>query len=287
MLDLDEITAKFQATADYASTGKVNHRWLGALPEQVAALAREWELEIGSDIGTDFTARVSAVLLPCTGPRGAASLKLAADSHALAEEVAMLRQFAPSGRVPGVLAAARGAALLEAVVPGTSVEPLPEQPAPAEYARFLNELHAVGDPAAAPRRIADWLQVLYGWSERGGLDCASSRRISAELLADPAEQVLLHGDLHLGNVLASDTRGLIARSPIACVGERCFDAADYVLEGWDRTVMVRRRDELADAAGLDADRLDAWCRALAPLGASRSKIPERVSELLAFARGEY
>ncbi|WP_380282229.1 aminoglycoside phosphotransferase family protein [Kitasatospora purpeofusca] len=287
MLDLEEITARFRATADYASTRKLNHRWLGALPGQVAALAREWELELGADLETDFTARVSSVVLSCTGPLGAASLKLAADSYALAEEVAMLRQFAPSGRVPGVLATARGAALLEAVVPGTPVEPLPEQPTPAAYARFLDDLHAVGDPDAAPRRIADWLEVLYGWTERGGQDCAASRRISAELLADPADRVLLHGDLHLGNVLASDTRGLIARSPIACAGERCFDAADYVLEGWDRTVMVRRRDELAHEAGLDVDRLDAWCRALAPLGASRSNIPERISELFAFARGEY
>ncbi|MFE7489970.1 hypothetical protein, partial [Kitasatospora sp. NPDC057541] len=95
MLDLDEITAKFQATADYASTGKVNHRWLGALPEQVAALAREWELEIGSDIGTDFTARVSAVLLPCTGPRGAGRQELAPPAHPPPPEVAHRPPVAP------------------------------------------------------------------------------------------------------------------------------------------------------------------------------------------------
>ncbi|MFE7558377.1 aminoglycoside phosphotransferase family protein [Kitasatospora sp. NPDC057500] len=287
MLDLEEITARFQAIADYARTGKVNHRWLGALPGQVAALAREWELEIGTDVETDFTSGVSSVVLACTGPRGAASLKLAADSYALAEEVAMLRQFAPSGRVQEVLATARGAALLEAVHPGTPVEDLPEQPGPAEYARFLGELHGAGDPEASPRRITDWLELMYGWTERGGLDCTASRRITAELLADPADRVLLHGDLHLGNVLACDTRGLVARSPIACAGERCFDAADYVLEGRERSVMVWRRDELARAAGLDVDRLDAWCRAMAPLGASRSPSPERASELLAFGRGEY
>ncbi|GAA4873172.1 aminoglycoside phosphotransferase family protein [Kitasatospora terrestris] len=287
MLDLEEITARFQAIADYARHGKVNHRWLAALPGQLEALSRAWELEIGTDVETDFTSGVSSVVIACTGPLGASSLKLAADSYALAEEVSMLRQFAPSGRVPEVRNTARGAVLLEAVTPGTPVEKLPEQPDPVEYARFLDDLHAVGDPEAAPRRITDWLELMYGWTERGGLDVADSRRITAELLADPADRVLLHGDLHLGNVLASDSRGLVARSPIACAGERCFDAADYVLEGWDRAAMLRRRDELASEARLDVDRLDAWCRAMAPLGASRSNTPERISELLAFGRGEY
>ncbi|MFG2049461.1 aminoglycoside phosphotransferase family protein [Micromonospora sp. NPDC048935] len=291
MLDLEEITARFQSIADYARSGKVNHRWLGSLPEQLATLAREWDLEIGAElgaeIGADFSSGVSSVVLACTGPLGDAVLKLAPDTYALAEEVAMLRQFAPSGRVPAVLATAKGAVLLEAIKPGVPVEQLPEAPSPTDYALFLNELHSAGDPESAPRKAADWLELMYGWTERGGLDVTESRRITAELFSAPAERVLLHGDLHLGNVLASDTRGLVARSPIACVGERCFDAADYVLEGWDRTEMVFRRDELARAADLDPDRLDAWCRALAPLGASRSNTPERIAELLAFGRGEY
>jgi streptomycin 6-kinase len=286
LLDLNEITERFTSFP-----GKLNHRWVSALPGQLAGLADQWELELGEDlgseIGADFTSAVYSVVVSCTGPQGDAVVKLAADSYALAEEVAMLRQFAPSGRVPAVLATAKGAVLLEAVRPGTPVELLPEPPAPADYARFLDDLHSVGDPASAPRDVADWLQLMYGWTERAGVDVAESRRITAELLAAPADRVLLHGDLHLGNVLASDTRGLMARSPIACVGERCFDAADYVLEGWDRAAMVWRRDELARATGLDLDRLDAWCRALAPLGASHSPKPARVTELLAFGRGEY
>jgi streptomycin 6-kinase len=286
LLDLDLITARFTSFS-----GKLNHRWVSALPEQLAASAREWELELGADLGTefgaDFASGVYSVVVSCTGPMGDAVVKLAADSYALAEEVAMLRQFAPSGRVPAVLATRKGAVLLEAIRPGTPVEQLPETPSPTDYARFLNELHSAGDPTSAPREVADWLELMYGWTERAGTDAAESRRIAAGLIAAPADRVLLHGDLHLGNVLASDTRGLVARSPIACAGERCFDAADYVLEGRDRAAMVWRRDELARAADLDLDRLDAWCRALAPLGASRSPNQARVAELLAFGRGEY
>jgi streptomycin 6-kinase len=286
LLDLDSIAARFKSFS-----GKLNHRWLNALPEQLQTLAREWELELGAELGeelgADFASGVYSVVVSCTGPFGDGVVKLAADSYALAEEVAMLRQFAPSGRVPAVFATARGAVLMEAIRPGTPVELLPEAPSPTEYASFLNELHSAGDPASAPREMPDWLELMYGWTERAGTDVVESRRIAKELLAAPADRVLLHGDLHLGNVLASDTKGLVARSPIACAGERCFDAADYVLEGRDRAAMVWRRDELARAADLDLDRLDAWCRALAPLGASRSPHPARVSELLAFGRGEY
>ncbi|MGK5671245.1 hypothetical protein ACSNOB_00150 [Micromonospora sp. URMC 106] len=36
---------------------------------------------------------------------------------------------------------------------------------------------------------------------------------------------------------------------MARAGDPCFDAADYVLEGLDRAEVLRRRDELAAAAG--------------------------------------
>ncbi|MFE6747305.1 aminoglycoside phosphotransferase family protein [Kitasatospora purpeofusca] len=276
-----------QAIADFMRRGKVNHRWVASLPEQVAALAREWELDIGEVAGVDYSSAVTSVLVSCTGPMGEAELKLAPDAYALAEEVAMLRQFAPGGRVPQVYGSSRGAALLEAVRPGTPVEDLPRPPSADDYARFLDDLHTAGDPASAPRQTADWLALMLGWAEQGGAELAEARRTADRLLATEPERVLLHGDLHLGNVLTSDRRGLVARSPIACIGERCFDAADYVLEGADLADMVGRRDALAAATGLDAERLDGWARVLAPLGAARAPQPERVATLLAYGRGEY
>nr|BEK63053.1 aminoglycoside phosphotransferase family protein [Kitasatospora purpeofusca] len=287
LLDLELITGRLQAIADFMRRGKVNHRWVASLPEQVAALAREWELDIGEVAGVDYSSAVTSVLVSCTGPMGEAELKLAPDAYALAEEVAMLRQFAPGGRVPQVHGSSRGAALLEAVRPGTPVEDLPRPPSAADYARFLDDLHTVGDPASAPRQAADWLGLMLGWAEQGGAEVAEARRTADRLLVTEPERVLLHGDLHLGNVLTSDRRGLVARSPIACVGERCFDAADYVLEGADLADMVGRRDALAAATGLDAERLDGWARVLAPLGAARAPQPERVATLLAYGRGEY
>src|SRR5689334_18402650 len=134
------ITARFQSIADFARLGRVNQRWVNSLPERLTSLAGEWELEIGTDLatetGADFASGVSSVSVSCTGPMGESVMKLAPDAYALAEEVAMLRQFAPSGRVPAVLASAKGAVLLEAIRPGTPVEQLPpaQWPSPTDYA---------------------------------------------------------------------------------------------------------------------------------------------------------
>lgn len=278
LLDLEAIAARLAPRF-----GKTTRRWVPTLPERVTALAIDWDLEIGEE----FTSGNSAVVLSCTGPDGDAILKLSPDAYAVGEETEMLRQFAPSGRVPAVLAAARGAVLLKAIRPGAPVEKLPVPPTPAEYAGFLTDLHSAGDPDSAPRKLVDWLEVLFNSAVKRGAELAESRRLRDELLAEPTESVLLHGDLHFGNVLTADDRGLVAIDPMACVGDPCFDAIDYVLEGLDRAEMVRRRDELAAAADIDVKRLDAWCRVTAPIGATHISNSRHAAELGAFGRGEY
>ncbi|WP_166658107.1 aminoglycoside phosphotransferase family protein [Actinokineospora alba] len=277
-MDLDAITARLEPRF-----GKATHRWVPGLPDRVAALVSEWDLRLGAE----FKSGNSSVVLSCKSPAGDAILKLSPDAYAVGEETEMLRQFAASGRVPAVFEAARGAVLLEAVHPGALVEKLPVPPSPAEYAAFLTDLHSAGDPASAPRKLADWIDVLFNSATKRGADLTTSRKLRDELLAVPTDTVLLHGDLHLGNVLTDDTRGLVAIDPMACAGDPCFDAVDYVLEGLDRAEMVRRRDELAAAADIDVQRLDAWCRVTAPIGATHVSNPGHRAELAAFGRGEY
>lgn len=263
--------------------GKAADRWVRSLPDRLATLATEWDL----DLGGEFKSGNSSVVLRAAAPAGDAILKLSPDVYAVDEETRMLRQFAASGRVPAVLAATRGAVLLEAIHPGTLVEKLPAPPAPAEYAGFLTDLHAAGDPASAPRQLEDWIEVLFASARKRGADLTRSVRLCDELLATPTDTVLLHGDLHLGNVLAGGARGLVAIDPMACAGDPCFDAIDYVLEGLDRAEMIRRRDELARSTGFDPDRLDAWCRVTAPIGATYVSNPSHSAELRAFGRGDY
>jgi streptomycin 6-kinase len=80
------------------------------------------------------------------------------------------------------------------------------------------------------------------------------------LLETDREQVVIHGDLHLGNVLRSQDRGLVAIDPKLCVGDRCFDLVDFVVTSGTTDQMTARALELAPLVGVEADRLLRWSR---------------------------
>jgi streptomycin 6-kinase len=271
--------------------------WTAGLPALVASLARRWRL----DVGEPFDGGASSVAIRVTTAGRPAVLKLSPDEPFLAAQSEMLRLFEPSGRVPAVLADAPGALLLEAVQPGTEIADMPRQPTPAEYAELLADLHAVEPPAGVYPR--DLRQQTAQFLHRGisQLDepalAARLHRSDFEraldelddLLATPWPTALLHGDLHLGNVLDGGTRGMVAIDPKACVGDRCWDAVDYVLAGAGRRDGIEYRlHALSTEARIDADRLYAWSRVVAAatsIPVVRQGGQERaVDELLALAR---
>ena len=138
------------------------------------------------------------------------------------------------------------------------------------------------------------------WIERHRSDPAVSRVVPSErlergrevaraLAAGDGAAVLLHGDLHAGNVLhGGSARGLVAIDPRPCLGDPAFDAVDWVFSREDDPgAWEARRMELAGAIGCSSDRLRLWCAALAALLAAgrvaRGEQAERVAALLALA----
>lgn len=270
--------------------------WCAAVPELANQVATRWGLVLGDVLPNGG----SSVTLRCLR-QGAepAVLKLSPDPRFMAEQVAMLHLFAPTGRVPAVLDADldSGVVLMEAIEPGTTAEELPQSPATQLWADMLTALHEARPPqdtlpdlrcegflTRLGRRIAD--PAIGARVSTADLDRAASR--CDALLATQTTRVVLHGDLHLRNVLDGGPRGLIAIDPIAGIGDPCFDAVDYVLDGAGQDGVDNRCEELATACGLDANRLHDWAAAVAAavaiirIGAGASA-PE-VDELLALAR---
>lgn len=258
--------------------------WWERLPGAIADLAARWELAVGEAVGRGNT----SLVVRCKRVDGRpAMLKLTPDAELGAAEAAALRRWEPSGRVPAVWGhdAALGALLLEAIADET---PLAERRTAVdldEIASLIDDLHRGGGPAAADgwERLADRVEFIFElWIERHrrrgqavtrAVPVDRLRRgqlLARQLAADAGEPVLLHGDLHPGNVLdGGAARGLVAIDPRPCVGDAAVDVVDWVFWAADDPAAWEPRSRaLAAALGLDHERLWAWCAAFAAMVAA-------------------
>ncbi len=268
-----------------------------ALPALVADLAQRWDLRVERLYAPGAT---SVVLAVSDGVGRPLVLKVSPDTAFLARQTGMLRTLSPTGRAPAVLAAAEheGAVLLEKVTPGDTLGSTRDStPAPAEWAALLTDLHSL--PAEGVRdRLADRCEeMVERIGERqarpevrahvSGPTWAAAVRECRALLRTPAREVVLHGDLHLGNVLHDDRRGLAVIDPKLCVGDPCFDLVDYVVADGGPDRMRARAAVLAPLVDLPLEHVLRWSRVNAVVTAvSRtawSGPDERTRTLLRFA----
>ncbi len=107
------------------------------------------------------------------------------------------------------------------------------------------------DPTGFPPLTAhvDFLVELVLAGLKGTYFAAEHARTLAE---DGVTPVLLHGDMHPGNVLQGP-HGPKAIDPQACVGDPAFDWVDLVHDGHD-----------LHGADVDLDRVHEWITALDP-----------------------
>ena len=138
----------------------------------------------------------------------------------------------------------------------------------------LARLHA---PRAAPPPehlvpLRPWFRSLEATSEEGAR-FARSWATARELLDDPRDPVVLHGDMHHRNVLDFGERGWLAIDPKCVTGERGFDYANLLTNPDLPTVTRPDRFHhqfgvIAEAAPLEPRRLLRWVVAFAGLSAA-------------------
>ncbi|HEY4203374.1 MAG TPA: aminoglycoside phosphotransferase family protein [Xanthobacteraceae bacterium] len=196
-------------------------------------------------VATEHDERFNAVLMTWWDGDGAARV-LAHDDDALllerAEGTASLTEMARNGRDDE---ACRILCTMAARLHRPRAKPLPDLIPLADWFREL-------EPAAATH---------------GGilLRCAQTAKA---LLAEPREAVVLHGDLHHGNVLDFGQRGWLAIDPKRLIGERGFDFANIftnpdIADGipavaTDPNRFERRLAIVTEAAELERTRLLRW-----------------------------
>jgi streptomycin 6-kinase len=268
--------------------------WCDALPDLVTRLSARWGLEV-REARPGNTGRT----LLCTGPGGDLRvLKLTPDPEVARLEVTGLRSWAGCSRVVQVLDADldANAILLEGLVPGTQLDgDVPW----AEIGELLDQLHAA-EPRGEFRQLAEGIEFIFTLSERRRRESpAAAEYLSAETLQKGRERALalatsgpvtlIHGDLHPANVLdAGPGRGAVAIDPRPGLGDPSLDALDWMFVPMAKGGTID--DGLAalapHVAGFDAERVRAWCVAMAPLVAlsplrrgERSPFTDAVLEL--------
>ncbi|HEX6185868.1 MAG TPA: aminoglycoside phosphotransferase family protein [Pyrinomonadaceae bacterium] len=264
--------------------GDAGRVWLDGLPALVEECAARWSLKVGPP----FPHLSYNYAAPAEGPGGERLvLKLGVPVRELLSEMEALRLFGGRGAARLFESdAARGALLLERLEPGTQLVPLREEDdeaATSVAASVMRKLRRAAPDAHDFPTAADW--------GRGFARCRAhfgggtgpfprrlfdeSESLYAELLASSAAPVLLHGDLHHGNILAAEREPWLAIDPKGLVGEPAYEVGALLrnplpqLLRWPNPARVteRRIAQLSEELGLERARVRGWGLAQAALSA--------------------
>lgn len=245
--------------------------WLTALPSVVEQCCARWEVAV------EGTFPSSVAYVAWGRARGGSSvvLKIAPDRDSFRGEADVLGRWEGDG-APRLLKVDpdRCALLLERVEPGTSLEPHRLEPGAVDVGcELLSRLWSRGAPSAHtfPTTGQMAARVRTAIDQRGGgrdrldeevLEAASRLcdRLGGESVVDVP--VLLHGDLHVGNILRSARCGWVAIDPQPVVGDPAADCGPLVrsLVGDEPTAaeisgLVER---IAGQLRLDPERVRGW-----------------------------
>jgi streptomycin 6-kinase len=250
----------------WAQPSPAGRQWLERLPRIVDGCAERWSLQMGRP----FPYAYASLALPATMADGTrAVLKVQFPHRESEHEAAALSRWNGGGAVR-LLAHDEEwrALLLERCEPGT---PLSEVEQDAALDVVIGLLPRLWLPAAEPFRplaeeAAGWAEHLpRSWLRAG--EPFDRRLLDAALEAlqslpgSQGEQVLLHQDLHAGNVLRSAREPWLVIDPKPLVGEREFGIAALVRGdelGRGPDLVRHRLDRLTGALDLDRVRARDW-----------------------------
>ena len=255
-----------------AEGGPSGEEWARGAPRLVADLLDAWRL---TPDGPSRTGRC-AVVIPVLRRGTPLALKVGWPHDEARAEPLALRLWGGRGAVQLVAAdPARGALLLERLDPASTLESpqVWDEEACQVIGGLLARLH-VPAPVNVPRlgeMVSRNVGRMAGRRDLPRRVAARRASLARDLLADPdAERVLVHGDLHYGNVLAGEREPWLAIDPKPMAGHPGVELAALLRNRFEELGTgsalrwgVRRRVEVTcEAMGLDDDlgRHWAWLR---------------------------
>ena len=240
--------------------------WLDQLPVLLDEVVERWQLSIGDafpDASASLTLRTARV------DGEPVVLKLQYPHREAEHRAAALAQWDGNGAVR-LLAhdPDRHALLLELCEPGTPLFGLDQDPALEVLVELLPRLWQPSNRAfiSLADEAAHWAATLPDLWARAGRPferdlLAAALETTDELTSTQGEQVILHQDLHTGNVLSAARERWLVIDPKPLLGEREFGLAPIVRGaelGHSREHVLHRLDRLTRELGLDRHRACGW-----------------------------
>ena len=262
--------------------GGIGAEWLSGLPGMISNLERRWSLKVHPPFGHLSYNYVAPAVRSDGTP---AVLKMGFPNRELKTEIAALRLFDGQGIVRLLDADSdQGSLLLERLKPGTPLSDLNDDAkATSIAARLMCQLWRPAPEGHLFPSVADWASGLGKLRQRfDGTTGPLPRRLVeeaesrfAELISSMGAPVLLHGDLHHGNILSAERQPWLAIDPKGVVGEPAYEvgallrniAPQLALELQPGRILARRVYQLAEELRFDRERLRSWALAQAVLSA--------------------
>ena len=240
--------------------------WLEMLPEILARLEAAWHIRV-TGLAPHLSYNVVAYAersdgTPCI-------LKLSPPSDEIICEAEALSYYAGDGicqlleRDDSV-----SALLLERITPGVSLQELWTPEEDETHTRITAELmRRLCRPVATPnpfRTLTSWASALWENYESIPAELQGwAQKLLLELGPD-TDPVLLHADLHHGNILTATKEPFLAIDPKGIVGAKGYDVGTYLLNPVHATaedlitLVPKRLELLSEMLGLDRQELAAW-----------------------------
>jgi len=239
---------------------------LHSIPRRVAECAQRWELILDPPYPNSFV----SIVYPAAGRDGSrVVLKIQYPHRESDYEHEALRLWNGEGAVRLFdYDAEHHALLLERCEPGEPLSTVDPDEALRVYSSLLPRLWLMaGAPfTSLANEAAQWIASLPSTWEKAGhpvdvrlldLGLESLER----LRTTQGPQVLVHQDLHAGNILRAAREPWLVIDPKPLAGEREFSLAPIVRGaelGHSRNAVVRRLDTLSTNLGVDRERARLW-----------------------------
>lgn len=258
--------------------GERGKQWIENLPKITESLSKKWQLTDIVPVGNMSWNYVAKAHCEVHGP---VCIKVSIDENLIADEIKALEYFNGFGMIKLIDHDTElQALLLYQAIPGKSLKDLYQsnKEEPIEiYASVIGSL--LSAPKAkinTKKHVNDWLKA-FDRVPKGKLPkniIFKAKMLSKEMLDQPHDEFLLHGDLHMNNII-SDQNEWIAIDPKGIIGPKefeiaCFDfitkdelsSADNIPELFDA-----RAAKLSDLLKIDHSMLKNWVFIRLVLGA--------------------